>query len=75
MSPVIESWWMFWKALWIVERDGVKIEMSDAGYSSIFCLCVGPTSFHVRKHPLREEDTRVVRTMKKRGYHIANTQI
>ena len=52
-----------------------KWKWSEAGYDSIFRLCVGLTNFHIHKHPLREEDTLVLRTMKNRRYHIATTQI
>ena len=48
---------------------------SEAGYDSIFRLCVGLTNFHLHKKPLRDEDSKILRTMKNRRYHIATSQI
>ena len=52
-----------------------KWKWSEAGYDSIFRLCLGLTNFHVHKHPLRAEVSTVLKTMKNRRYHIATTQI
>ena len=52
-----------------------KWKWSEAGCDSIFSLCVGLTNFHLHNHPLRAEDSRLLKTMKNRQYHIATTQI
>ena len=52
-----------------------KWKWSEARQDNIFRLCVRLTNFHLHKHPLRAEDSTVLKKMKNRRYHIATTQI
>ena len=58
-----------------MEGHGGEVEMKRGWIRQSLPLCVGLTNFHLHKHPLRAEDSKVLKTMKNRRYHTPTTHI